>query len=112
MIELGELEKHQADFAQRNVQVVAASVDGLEDSQKTQEKFPHLLVVADPDRKLVSAADVIHHGAGPKGENVAAPTTLLIDRHGDVQWLFRPSRVIERLAPADLLSAVDKHLAK
>jgi peroxiredoxin len=112
MFELGELEAHHADFEQRNVQVVAASVDGQEDSQKTQERFPHLVLVSDSQQKLVSAAQVLHARAGPGGEDVAAPTTFLIDRHGNVQWLFRPSRVIERLAPGDLLSAVDKHLVK
>jgi peroxiredoxin len=112
MIELGELEAHHADFAKRNVQLVVASVDGQEDSQKTQAKFPDLLVVSDPKQNLVSAAEVLHPKAGPHGEDVAAPTTFVIDRQGKVQWLFRPSRVIERLSPADLLAAVDKHLAK
>src|SRR5262249_50505709 len=35
------------EFAKRHTRVVAVSVDGLDDSEKTRQSFPHLTVVAD-----------------------------------------------------------------
>jgi peroxiredoxin len=87
-----------------------ASVDDQSESQKTQTDFPHLTVIADPGRSLCSAFDVLQKGAGPKGEDVAGPTTFLIDRQGVVRWVFRPDRFITRLTPAQLLAAVDQHV--
>jgi peroxiredoxin len=110
MIELGQLEGHHADFAARNVRIVAASVDSLEDSRTTASRFPHLLVLSDPDRRLVSAAGLLHAGAGPGRTDIAAPTTILVDRSGDVHWLFRPGRVLVRLSPAELLTRVDEYM--
>jgi peroxiredoxin len=111
MIELGQLEAHHDEFAKRHTRVVAVSVDGLDDSKKTKQNFPHLAIVADTDHKLVDAVEVLHAGAGERGEDVAAPTTILVDKHGVVRALFRPSNVASRLSASDVLAMVDKELA-
>jgi peroxiredoxin len=111
MIELGQLEAHHDEFAKRHTRVVAVSVDGLDDSKKTQQDFPQLTVVADHDHKLIDAAGVLHPGAGEHGEDVAAPTTILVDKRGVVRALFRPSNVASRLSASDVLAMVDKELA-
>jgi peroxiredoxin len=110
MIELGQLEAHHEEFAKRHARVIAVSVDGPEDSKKTQQAFPHLIVVADPERKLVAAADVFHAGAGQHGADVAAPTTIYVDKQGVVRSLYRPSRVVSRLSASEVLATVDKEL--
>jgi peroxiredoxin len=112
MVELGELEEHHVEFAWRNARVVVASADGLEESQKTQKDFPHLVVLADPDRKLIAAAEVLHPKAGRHGEDVAAPTTFLIDNEGTVRALFRPRRVISRLSADEVLAAVEANMPR
>jgi peroxiredoxin len=111
MIELGQLEAHHEEFAKRNTRVIAVSVDGLEDSKKTQDKFPHLIVVADHEHKLIDAVAVMHAGAGEHGEDVAAPTTILVDKRGMVRALFRPASVGSRMSPSEVLAAVDQKLA-
>jgi peroxiredoxin len=111
MIELGELEKNHAQFEKRNVRIVAASVDDLEMARQTQQEFPHLVVVSDSEGKLIKAAEVIHLGAGPKGEDIAAPTTFFIDKQGTVRSLFRPRQVVTRLSAKEVLKAVDEKLA-
>src|SRR5215470_9208618 len=111
MIELGQLEAHHEEFAKHHTRVVAVSVDGLDDSKTTQQNFPHLTVVADHDHKLVDAAAVLHPGAGEHGEDVAVPTTILVDKHGVVRALFRQTSVASRLSPSEVLAAVDKKLA-
>ena len=90
---------------------MVASVDGLDDSKWTQSQYPHLVVISDPDAKLVSAVQVKHAGAGNRMQDVAAPTTFLIDKTGVVRWLFRPDTVMRRLSPQELLAAIEKNLA-
>ena len=111
MIELGQLEVHHEEFAKRHTRVVAVSVDGLDDSKKTQQNFPQLTVVADHDHKLVDAVGVLHPAAGERGEDVAAPTTIVVDKHGVVRALFRPTNVGSRLSASEVLAMVDSKLA-
>ena len=110
MIELGELERNHAEFEMRNVRVVVASLEGQDDAKLTQRDFPHLMVVADEKGELIKAAEVLHKGAGPKGEDIAAPTTFFIDKQGTVRSLFRPKQVIARLSAKEVLKAVDEKL--
>jgi peroxiredoxin len=110
MIELGQLEAHQDEFAKRHTRVVAVSVDDLDDSQKTQQDFPQLTVVADHDHKLTDAAGVLYTEALLR-KDVAAPTTILVDKQGVVRALFRSTNVSRRLSPSEVLAMVDKELA-
>ena len=110
MIELGQLEAHHDEFAKRHTRIVAVSVDGLDDSKKTKHDFPHLLIVADSDHKLVDAVEVLHAKAGERGEDVAAPTTIFVDKHGVVRALFRPTNVGSRLSASEVLAMVDRKL--
>ena len=111
MIELGQLETHHDEFAKRHTRVVAVSVDGLDDSKKTQQDVPHLTVVADHNHNLVDAVKVLHQGAGERGEDVAAPTTIFVDKHGVVRSLYRPTSVGNRLSAKEVLATVDQKLA-
>ena len=110
MIELGQLEAHHEEFAKRHARVVAISVDDLDDSQKTQQDFQHLVVVADHDHKLSDAAAVLYTETLLR-KDVAAPTTILVDKHGMVRALFRSTNVARRLSPSEVLAMVDKDLA-
>ena len=102
MIELGQLEAHHDEFAKRHTRVVAVSVDDLDDSQKTQQDFPQLTVVADHGHKLTDAAGVLYTEAVLR-KDVAAPTTILVDKHGAVRALFRPTNVASRLSAREVL---------
>jgi alkyl hydroperoxide reductase subunit AhpC len=110
MIELGQLERRQADFARRNTRVIAVSVEGQDEARQTQTDFPHLLVLADQERGLSDAVGLIHPHAKPDGGDADAPTTILVDRHGTVKWLYRSPQVIARLSPDDVLQAIDEHM--
>ena len=112
MIELGELEANHEEFEKRGVQVVVVSLEEPDEARLTQEQFPHLIVVADAERKLIEAAQVLHPGAGKSGEDTAAPTTFLIDRQGIVRSLFRPRQVISRVSAKEVLAAIDKTLRR
>ena len=86
MVELGELEKHHADFEKRNTQVFVASSDDLDNSKAVQKDFPHLIVLSDADQKLISSVQVLHLKAGNHRQDVAAPTTFIIDRSGMIRF--------------------------
>ncbi len=84
-------------------------MEGPEEAGQTQADFPHLVVVADKGRGLSEAAGVIHPGSTPDGGDTSAPTTVLVDRHGTVRWLYRPGEALTRLSPDEVLEAVDRH---
>jgi peroxiredoxin len=110
MVELGQLEKHHAEFDSRGVNIVAASLDDLDETGKTQHQFRHLTILSDHDESLARAADVfgVHHS--PTGATTVSPTTVLIAPGGKVRWIFRADRYINRLSPQELLTAIDEHL--
>jgi peroxiredoxin len=108
MVELGELESHYRQFAERHVRVMTVSNDGLDEARKTQAQFPHLVVVSDAQQNMAKALQVIHAGAGRDGQDTNAPTTFLIDGRGQVRWFFRPERFIVRLSADELLKAIDR----
>jgi len=110
MIELVQLERHHDDFARRNTRVIAVSVETIDDARKTQADFPHVIVLADHDRRLSEAAGLIHSGAAPDGGDADMPTTILVDRNGNVRWLYRSPEVIARLSPEEVLRAIDRHI--
>lgn len=111
MIELGELESRQQDFASLKVRVFAISNDDVETAKLTQEKFPHLTIISDSQQALAKALMVIHASAAPGGTDTNAPTTFLV-KDGTVRWMFRPDRFLERLPAVDLLTAIDKALPR
>jgi alkyl hydroperoxide reductase subunit AhpC len=107
MIELGQLERQHEDFTKRGVQVIAVSMEGLDDAGKTQAQFPHLTVLSDQGRGLSEAAGLVHAGAGPDSSDTDVPTTILVDRQGIVRWLYCSPKLITRLSPDEMLQAID-----
>jgi alkyl hydroperoxide reductase subunit AhpC len=110
MIELGQLEAQHEEFARRNVEVVVISVEDQKDAQLTQKEFPHLVVVADKERNLAKAVEVLQPGSDPHGDDTSAPTTILVDGSGTVRWVHRPPTVIGRLSPGEVVKAIDEKM--
>jgi len=108
MVELGKLEEYQQAFAERNVRLVAISNDDLETARATQAELPHLVVVSDAEQDMANALQVVQAGAGAGGADTNAPTTFLVDGHGDVRWFRRPERFLVRPSPDEVLSAIDE----
>jgi peroxiredoxin len=110
MTELVQLERRHDDFRKHNARVLVVSLEGIDESAKTQAEFPHLLVLADEARSLSETAGLIHRQVAPNGGDADIPTTILVDRFGTVRWLYRSPSVIARLSPDEVLQAVDRHL--
>lgn len=110
MTELVQLDRRHEDLSKRNVRVLVVSVEGLDLAKKTQADFPHLSVASDESLGITSAAGLIHKNAGPEGQDIDLPTTILVDKTGVVRWVYRSPSVIERLSPDELLGLIDQHL--
>ena len=110
MTELVQLERRSGEFPKRNARVIVVSMEGPDDTRKTQADFPHLTVLSDQGRGLSEAAGVVHSHAAPDGGDTDVPTTILVDRRGVVRWLYRSPSVIARLSPEAVLRAIDQEL--
>ncbi len=71
--ELGRVAKIKDEFAKRNVKVIAVSVDPVEshhgwikDINETQACTMNFPIIADPDRKVATAYDMIHPNVDDK----------------------------------------------
>jgi peroxiredoxin len=109
MTELVQLENRHDEFPRRNSRVLVASIEGPEDARKTQADYPHLTVLADESETLSKAAGLVNPQGNPHGGDTDVPTTILVDRHGTVRWLYRSPRVISRLSADEVLAAIDKY---
>jgi len=110
MTELVQLERRHDDFPKRETDVIVVSMEGMDDARKTQAEFPHLTVLSDEARGLSDAVSLIHRHAGPAGEDIDTPTTILVDERGIVRWVYRSPSVIARLSPDELLEAIGQSL--
>jgi thioredoxin-dependent peroxiredoxin len=79
--ELGRVAKLKSDFARRNVKVMAVSVDPLDSHQRwikdineTQSCTMNFPIIADPDRKVATAYDMIH----PNADSTATVRSVFI----------------------------------
>jgi len=71
---------------------------------------PHLIELADEARGLSDVAGLIHPHGAPDGRDADLPTTILVDRHGIVLWLYRSPEVVARLSPDEVLRAIDRYI--
>lgn len=107
--ELIELAKHRADFEQRNVRLVALSVDPPEQLAKMQTAAgAGFDFVSDPAGRVLDLLDVRHKGGNPEtGGDVAQSASFLIAPDGRILW----SRIAEnyrvRPQPEEILATVD-----
>ena len=79
--ELGTVAKLKKEFAKRNVKVIAVSVDPLDshrrwikDINETQATTVNFPIIADPDRKVAAAYDMIH----PNADSTATVRSVFI----------------------------------
>lgn len=71
--ELGRAAKLKPEFDKRNVKIIAVSVDDLpshegwvKDINETQHTIVNFPIIADPDKKVATAYDMIHPNANDK----------------------------------------------
>lgn len=97
------------EFAARNVEVLAISVDSHEESRNLCRSrgytFPFL---SDPDTKgAIAGYGVIHKGGAEDGHDIARPAEFLVDPSGTIRWENLTENLLARLRPATALRVID-----
>jgi peroxiredoxin len=67
-------------------------------------KFP---LLSDTHAEVIRLYDVLHHGAGPKGKDIARPAEFYIDSGGTVRWVNLTENIAVRARPEQALAAID-----
>jgi peroxiredoxin len=107
MTQLRELESHHAAFDRAKADVVVVSLEDVPTAAETEREFPHLKAISDERQGLSGAVDLVNRKFSPDGKDCAAPTVLLVDGNGVVQWLHRPTRFIARPSAAELTAQIE-----
>ena len=63
--------------------------------------------LSDPDAAVIKRYDVLHRGAGPKGNDIARPAEFYIDAAGTVRWVNLTENIAVRARPEQALAAID-----
>jgi peroxiredoxin len=105
---LRSFEEHLPDFAARNAQLVAISVDSPEESRELCRSrgytFPFL---SDPHAATIRAYGILHEHGGEQGRDIARPAEFLVDPSGAIRWENLTENLLARLRPETVLQAID-----
>jgi len=90
------------------VQIAAISVDPTETSLRHARKMGYTFeLLSDSDAAVIKRYDVLHRGAGPKGNDIARPAEFYIDSGGTVRWVNLTENIAVRARPEQALAAID-----
>lgn len=100
-------EKHLEEFQQRDVELVAVSVDPPETTREhTRRMGFSFRFLCDPEAKVIRQLDLLHPGASMEGTDIARPAEFLLDPTGTVRWLNLTDNWRIRPRPQDVLEVV------
>jgi len=89
------------------VEIIAISPDPNERSQDLADKLnAKYRFVTDRDLAVSRRLGLVHAGAGPEGQDVPKPATIVIDREGVVRWARYADNIQARPDPAEILKVV------
>ena len=101
-------QKRLADFKSREVQIAAISVDPVEVSREHAKKVGYTFpLLSDTGAAVIKRYDVLHRGAGPKGNDIARPAEFYVDAGGTVRWVNLTEDIAVRARPEQALAAID-----
>jgi len=91
---------------QHGIRPVAISVDTPEMSRDLCRKAGYTFTfLSDPKAEVIRRYDLLHSGAGVKGQDIARPAEFLLDSAGVIRWAnltedyrvrARPDQIIEQ----------------
>ena len=100
------IERNLDKFNEAGIRPVAISVDPPEVSrdlaQKAGYSFP---LLSDPRAETIRRYDLVHAGAGIKGQDIARPAEFLLDSSGVVRWINLTENYWVRARPEQILEA-------
>ncbi len=97
------------DFDTRGLRVVAISADPPEATRAHRQKLGFTYTfLSDPSADTIRRYDLLHKGAGMKGNDIARPAEFLIDSTGVIRWVNLTESVTVRARPDQVLKAFDE----
>ena len=88
------------------VRPVAISVDTPEESHKLIEKAGYTFpLLSDSNLEVARRYDLLHHGAGPTGNDIDRPAEFLVDSSGTVRWVNLTEDIRVRARANEMLAA-------
>ena len=89
------------------MQILAISPDPNEKSQELAQKLrARYRFLTDRDLEVTRRYGLLHAHGGNKGQDVARPTTVVLDRRGIVRWLQLADSIQVRPYATDVARAV------
>lgn len=106
--ELRSFQQRLPDLESRGIQVVAISVDTPDINLRQRQKLGYTYTfLSDPKAEVIRRYDLLHHGAGPKGTDIARPAEFLIDSSGIIRWVNLTENIAVRARPEQALEAFE-----
>ena len=97
------------ELESRGIQVVAISVDTPDINRPQKQKLGYSYTfLSDPKAEVIRRYDLLHHGAGPKGTDIARPAEFLIDSSGIIRWVNLTENIAVRARPEQVLEAFER----
>ena len=82
------------------MQIVGISVDPPDTSRQHAKKMGYTFpLLSDTNAAAIKRYDVLHRGAGPKGEDIARPAEFYVDSSGTVRWVNLTENIAVRARP-------------
>ena len=101
-------QKRLPDFEKRGIHLAAISVDPVDVTAAHCRKMGYTLTfLSDSDAAAIKRYDVLHRGAGPKGNDIARPAEFYVDASGTVRWVNLTENIAVRARPEQALNAID-----
>ena len=85
---------------------MAISVDGPDVSRDLCQRAGYTFTfLSDPKVEAIRRYDLVHAGAGIKGQDIARPAEFLVDASGTVRWVNLTENFLVRARPEQILAA-------
>jgi len=95
------------ELGDEGIQILAISPDPNEKSQELARKLhARYRFLTDRDLAVTRRYGLLHAHGGHRGQDVARPTTVVLDRRGVIRWLRLADSIQIRPDPADVARAV------
>lgn len=85
----------------------AVSVDPPESSRALRERLGlSMTFLADTEGVLLDELGILHRNAPGGRGDIAYPTSILVDEHGLVRWIYTSDTYRQRARPEDVFDAI------
>jgi peroxiredoxin len=100
------IQKNLDTFQSLGVRPIAISVDTSELSRNLCARNGYTFTfLSDPNAEVIRRYDLLHRGAGNKGQDIARPAEFLLDSSGTVRWVNLTNDFRVRARPEQMIEA-------